>query len=87
MWLSSYIRVEAITGHPEFKARGFYNDVALIKMNREVRFNDYIAPICLPPPAMGAEPLDAMVNQKPTVIGYGSTHYGKARRNLQIALT
>ncbi|KAF2366299.1 Serine proteases trypsin domain [Trinorchestia longiramus] len=71
----STLRVANIKPHPDFKARGFYNDVALIKLADEVLFNDYTAPICLPPPEMAVRGLDDLVGQSPTVIGYGSTHY------------
>lgn len=31
------------------------NDIALIKLNKKVPFNDYIRPICLPPPDLNTE--------------------------------
>ncbi|XP_047737100.1 proclotting enzyme-like isoform X2 [Hyalella azteca] len=68
-------KVSTIRPHPEFKSRGFYNDLALIKLAEEVLFNDYIAPICLPPPDMAVRELDHLVGFTPTVIGYGSTFY------------
>ena len=69
--------METITPHPDFKAHGFYNDVALLKLASNVNFNEYIVPICLPPPDMATQPLDHLENQTPTVLGYGSTHYGQ----------
>lgn len=34
--------------HPDFKPPIKYNDIALIKLNDSVEFNQYIRPICLP---------------------------------------
>lgn len=33
--------------HPNYRPPSQYNDIALLQLNREVQFNDYIAPICL----------------------------------------
>lgn len=78
--------MESITPHPEFKARGFYNDVALLKLSENIDFNDFIVPICLPPPEMASKPLDFLVGEAPTVVGYGSTHYGETDYNCNIIL-
>lgn len=34
--------------HPAYKAPSSYNDIALLKLNSEVRFTEYVKPICLP---------------------------------------
>ncbi|XP_066938169.1 uncharacterized protein [Macrobrachium rosenbergii] len=69
-------RVISIRPHPDFKAHGFYNDVALLKLDRKVDFSEYILPVCLPTDSMARQPLDNMVGQTPSVIGWGSTYYG-----------
>jgi len=74
-------RVNKIIGHPEFRARGFYNDIALLKLDTEVLFNDFIIPVCLPPPDL-VQRAEANINHieglSPTVLGYGSTNYDGA---------
>ena len=37
----------AIITHPEYNSDGYVNDLALIKLNEPVTFNDYVRPICL----------------------------------------
>ncbi|KAG7171000.1 Proclotting enzyme-like 6 [Homarus americanus] len=69
-------RVTEIQPHPDFKAHGFYNDVALIRLDRPVDFTEYILPVCLPSENFSRRPLDSMVGQTPSVIGWGSTFYG-----------
>lgn len=34
--------------HPDFKYPSKYNDIALVRMNAPVQFNNYIRPACLP---------------------------------------
>lgn len=41
-------RVIEIATHNEFKAEGFYNDVALLTLHREVTFTLTVMPVCLP---------------------------------------
>ena len=41
--------VEEILYHPQYnKPRQFMNDIALLKLDREAEYNDYVQPICLP---------------------------------------
>lgn len=42
------IGIESYVAHPEFDQPMYTNDLALLRMAREVDFNDYIRPICLP---------------------------------------
>ena len=42
-----YSVIEVIS-HPEYVKGLKYNDIALLKLDRVVVFNDYIVPICLP---------------------------------------
>ncbi|XP_063868852.1 uncharacterized protein LOC135104952 isoform X2 [Scylla paramamosain] len=69
-------RVSHITPHPDFKAHGFYNDVAVLKLAEDVEFTEYILPVCLPSDEYRRRPLDHLVGHTPSVIGWGSTHYG-----------
>ncbi|KAJ7317884.1 hypothetical protein JRQ81_004046, partial [Phrynocephalus forsythii] len=40
--------VQAIMIHSNFKMDSYENDIAVIKLQKSVKFNDYIQPICLP---------------------------------------
>lgn len=42
------IRVVAIIIQPDFILETFVNDIALFRLRKPVRYNDYIQPICLP---------------------------------------
>lgn len=33
--------------HPEYNPSNLYNDVALLKLQRPIEFNNYVRPICL----------------------------------------
>ncbi|GLV41993.1 uncharacterized protein CBL_10152 [Carabus blaptoides fortunei] len=43
----TYSVVERIP-HPDYKPPSSYNDIALLKLNSEVKFTEYVKPICLP---------------------------------------
>ncbi|CAG0919163.1 unnamed protein product [Notodromas monacha] len=59
--------------HPRFNGNGFYNDIAIFKLDRRVTFNEFVRPICLPTSNML---VDDFVGQTPSVVGWGSTYYG-----------
>ncbi|XP_077283417.1 phenoloxidase-activating enzyme-like [Arctopsyche grandis] len=42
------ISIEKIISHPNFNFGVMKNDIALVRMERDVEFTDYIRPICLP---------------------------------------
>lgn len=43
---SDYSIIEIIK-HPDYATPRAYNDIVLLKLDREVVFNDYIKPVCL----------------------------------------
>ncbi len=61
-------RVIKIKAHESFNGVGFYNDVALLELDREVDYSRYISPICLP---QGRSRLNNFVGTYPTVLGWG----------------
>lgn len=62
--------------HPGFEKRTFNNDLALILMDREVRFSAYIRPVCLPTN-------DRSYNkQQTTIVGWGKTSENGAPANI-----
>ncbi|XP_049740838.1 transmembrane protease serine 12 [Elephas maximus indicus] len=42
------IKIKAIIVHPDFDLESYVNDIALFRLKKAVRYNDYIRPICLP---------------------------------------
>lgn len=67
-------RVLDVRAHPRFNRQGFYNDIAVLVLDRPVRRSRYIIPVCLPPPNSR---FNNFVGEQPTVIGWGTTYYGK----------
>jgi len=68
-------RVTEYVAHPDFEINGYYNDIALFKLDRPVDLSPYVIPVCLPEP-YEAKPLDALVGRSAHVIGWGVTVYG-----------
>ncbi|KAG7175805.1 Serine protease grass-like [Homarus americanus] len=73
---------QEVTIHPNFTRRGVYetvsDDIALIRLDREVVFSETIHPICLPA-------VDEKPPQLATVAGWGSTEDGQDENILQQA--
>lgn len=42
------IKVKAIIIHPNFSLETYVNDIALFRLKKAVKYNNYIQPICLP---------------------------------------
>lgn len=61
--------------HPDFRRSIDYNDIALINVNREIKFNDYIRPICL------YQFPDLPANQAVIAAGWGDQSFGKFNYN------
>ena len=70
---SEIFQISEIRVHPQFTGTGFYNDLALFRLEKPVRFTDYIQPICLPSQIQRSE---EFVGQVPTIVGWGTTYYG-----------
>ncbi|XP_046475076.2 proclotting enzyme [Neodiprion pinetum] len=73
-------KVKEIRAHPKFSRVGFYNDIAILELNRPVRKTPYITPLCLPPARFKGEPF---AGARPTVVGWGTTYYGGKESTVQ----
>jgi len=56
--------------HPDYKPPAKYNDIALLKLDRRVEFNEFIRPACL-------YTSDTFQVTKTLATGWGKTEYGK----------
>lgn len=45
-------KVTEVRAHPRFSRVGFYNDIAVLVLDRPVRKSKYVIPVCLPQPNM-----------------------------------
>ncbi|XP_001944076.1 proclotting enzyme isoform X1 [Acyrthosiphon pisum] len=75
----TYYVVE-VRGHNKFSRVGFYNDIAILVLDRPVKRSKYTIPLCLPPKSSKS---DTFVGQSPTVVGWGTTYYGGKESTVQ----
>lgn len=69
------ILVDDIIVHPDYVTTSKYNDIALIRLNKAVKFNDHIRPACL-------YKNDHINDRKVTATGWGSIEYGDLNNSL-----
>ncbi|XP_025422745.1 proclotting enzyme-like isoform X2 [Sipha flava] len=72
--------VTEVRGHHKFSRVGFYNDIAILVLDRPVKRSKYVIPLCLPPKTSKS---DTFVGQSPTVVGWGTTYYGGKESTVQ----
>ncbi|KAF5305584.1 hypothetical protein FQA39_LY01675 [Lamprigera yunnana] len=64
--------IEEQIPHPYFNYRTGNNDIALLRMDADVPYSDFIRPICLPPINLSPPPIGTLM----TVCGWGATDNG-----------
>ncbi|XP_067613149.1 serine proteinase stubble [Eurosta solidaginis] len=67
--------VKEVRAHERFSRIGFYNDIAIIVLDKPVRKSKYVIPVCLPR-AGRAPPKERLPGRRATVVGWGTTYYG-----------
>lgn len=73
-------KVSEIRAHKQFSRVGFYNDIAILKLDKPARKSKYIIPLCLPPQQLRNE---KFAGKKTTVVGWGTTYYGGKESTVQ----
>ncbi|XP_050433643.1 venom protease-like isoform X2 [Adelges cooleyi] len=67
------VPIERVMTHESYNAQDYTNDIALLKLETVVRFNQHIQPICLP--IMSDLRTNLLVKSLPFVAGWGSTSF------------
>lgn len=65
------ILINNIIPHPKYKRSQVYNDIALIKLSKSIKWTTTVKPICLQTKAL--ESIDINVNVSLIVAGWGAT--------------
>nr|XP_022901342.1 proclotting enzyme isoform X1 [Onthophagus taurus] len=73
-------RVTQIRRHEKYNRVGYYNDIAVLLLDRIVQRSKYVIPLCLPPPSLRYETFEG---RKSTVVGWGSTYYNGKESSVQ----
>ncbi|XP_057671833.1 proclotting enzyme-like [Diorhabda carinulata] len=73
-------KVSEIRAHKQFSRIGFYNDIAILKLDKPARKSKYVIPLCLPPAELRNE---KFAGRKTTVVGWGTTYYGGKESTVQ----
>lgn len=58
-----------------FSRIGFYNDIAILVLDKPVRKSKYVIPVCLPK-GIRMPPKERLPGRRATVVGWGTTYYG-----------
>ena len=66
------ISVREVVSHPMFNSRTYDNDVAIVKLNSSLTFNENVQPACLPDPSFTPEDSGEFA----VVSGWGSNSKG-----------
>lgn len=74
-------KVTEVRAHPRFSRVGFYNDIAIMVLDRPVRKSKYVIPVCLPKPNF--VPTERLIGRRATVVGWGTTYYGGKESTVQ----
>ncbi|XP_068155062.1 transmembrane protease serine 9 [Drosophila tropicalis] len=67
--------VKEVRTHERFSRIGFYNDIAILVLDKPVRKSKYVIPVCLPR-GIRQPPKERLPGRRATVVGWGTTYYG-----------
>lgn len=69
------VPVEEKTAHPEYNEKSMLNDIALLRLNRDILYTDFIQPVCLPQTSLFKSSSAGDVD---FVTGFGRTLQGES---------
>lgn len=75
------IPISQFKTHPSYKSSEKYNDIALIRLQKEIKFNEFVRPACL-----NTEPLQSLQWKQAIASGFGKTQYGLSLKYKLISL-
>uniref|UniRef100_A0A1A9VDF7 Peptidase S1 domain-containing protein n=1 Tax=Glossina austeni TaxID=7395 RepID=A0A1A9VDF7_GLOAU len=67
--------VKEVRAHERFSRIGFYNDIAILVLDKPVRKSKYVIPVCLPKDGRVPQN-ERLPGRRATVVGWGTTYYG-----------
>lgn len=70
---SRVYKVDQIGVHPSFDSSTVSNDIALLRVDRPIKFDDNVTAACLP----SDEPIQDYIGKKGVIAGWGSTAFSK----------
>ena len=76
-------QAERIIVHEEYSAAQVRNDIALIKLATDIRFTEYVQPVCLWDRAR--TDIGQLIGRVGTVVGFGITEIGEVADRLRVA--
>ncbi|KAM4743106.1 mannan-binding lectin serine protease 1 isoform 2-T2 [Anableps anableps] len=63
--------VDQIILHPDFQPNNYNNDIALLRLSEQAKFNPLVRPVCLPPAHRQDHPSSLLPNSLGLVAGWG----------------
>lgn len=75
------IPISQFKTHPSYKNSEKYNDIALIRLQKQIKFNEFVRPACL-----NTEPLQSLHWKQAIASGFGKTQYGSSLKYKLISL-
>lgn len=83
LWVSGKFEqpftVIKVSVHEDFNRTSFYNDIAILKLNKPTEYTSYVRPICL---WEDNTSLDTVINKVGIAVGWGRDHKGHSTTDL-----
>lgn len=70
------VDVSAVYRHPSYDRRTYSNDVAVLELSKEVSFNQFVQPVCLP---FGEISTKDVTGYHGFIVGWGATQFSECQ--------